>query len=52
MAPSDPVTKELSNCYLMGQVVNGQFQRVDDPPVSGPTHGYRCDYAYVKPPGA
>ena len=52
VAPSDPVTKELSNCYLMGQVVNGQFQRVADPPVSGPTHGYRCDYAYVKPPAA
>ena len=50
VAPSNPVTKALSNCYLMGQVVNGQFRRVDDPPVSGSTHGYRCDYAYVKPP--
>jgi len=51
VAPSDPVTKALSNCYLVGRVVNGQFQRVDDPPVSGPNHGYRCDYAYIKPPG-
>ena len=50
VGPSDPVTKALSNCYLMGQLVNGTFQRVDDPPVSGATHGYRCDYAYIKPP--
>ena len=50
VGPSDPVTKALSNCYLMGQLVNGTFQRVDDPPVRGATHGYRCDYAYIKPP--
>jgi branched-chain amino acid transport system substrate-binding protein len=52
IAPSNPVTKELSNCYLLGQVVNGRFVRLDDPPVSSPTKGYRCDYKYVKPPGA
>jgi ABC-type branched-subunit amino acid transport system substrate-binding protein len=52
VAPSNPVTKQLSNCYLLGRVNNGQFVRLDDPPVSGLTKGYRCDYAYVKPPAA
>lgn len=50
--PNNPVAKTLSNCYLLGQVVNGDFQRLDDPPVNGSTHGYRCDYSYVTPPGA
>lgn len=52
IAPNNPVAKTLSNCYLLGQVANGSFQRLDDPPVGGSTHGYRCDYQYVKPPGA
>jgi branched-chain amino acid transport system substrate-binding protein len=52
IAPVDPVTRNLSNCYLLGQVVNGQFQRLDDPPVTSSTNGYRCNYQYVKPPGA
>jgi branched-chain amino acid transport system substrate-binding protein len=47
---SDPVTRTTSNCYLVGHVVNGQFQRLDDPPVSSSTNGYRCDYSYVTPP--
>lgn len=47
---SDPVSRTTSNCYLVGQVVNGQFERLDDPPVNGPTNGYRCDYSYVTPP--
>jgi hypothetical protein len=47
---SNPVARTTSNCYLVGQVVNGQFQRLDDPPVSSATHGYRCDYSYVTPP--
>jgi ABC-type branched-subunit amino acid transport system substrate-binding protein len=49
-APANPVAKTLSNCYLIGQVVNGQFQRLDDPPISSSTNGYRCDYHYVTPP--
>ena len=49
-APANPVAKTLSNCYLIGQVVNGQFQRLDDPPVNSSTNGYRCDYQYVTPP--
>jgi hypothetical protein len=32
-------------------VVNGDFQRLDNPPVTGSTNGYRCDYQYVNPPG-
>jgi hypothetical protein len=51
VAPANPVTKTPSNCYLIAKVVNGTYQRVSDPPVSGPTHGFRCDYAYIKPPG-
>jgi ABC-type branched-subunit amino acid transport system substrate-binding protein len=47
---SNPVARTTSNCYLVGQVVNGQFQRLDDPPVNSATHGYRCDYSYVTPP--
>jgi ABC-type branched-subunit amino acid transport system substrate-binding protein len=51
VAPTDPATKSTSNCYLLAKVVNGNFQRVDDPPVTSSTNGYRCDYSYVKKPG-
>jgi ABC-type branched-subunit amino acid transport system substrate-binding protein len=47
---SDPVNRTTSNCYIVGRVVNGEWQRQDDPPVSSSTNGYRCDYSYVKPP--
>jgi hypothetical protein len=43
---SNPAKKTPSNCYIIGRVVNGQIQRLDDPPVNGPTHGYRCDQPY------
>ena len=43
---SNPAGKVPITCYLIGQVVGGAFQRLDDPPVSGPTHGYRCDQPY------
>jgi len=49
---SDPVTRTTSNCYLVGRVVNGEWQRQDDPPVTSSTNGYRCDYSYVKPPAS
>ncbi len=52
IAPANPVAKTLSNCYLIGKVVNGAFTRLDDPPISSSTNGYRCDYQYVAPPGA
>ncbi|MGH9080451.1 MAG: ABC transporter substrate-binding protein [Acidimicrobiales bacterium] len=50
IAANNPAAKTSGNCYLLGQVVNGQFQRLDDPPVSSSTNGYRCDYSYVTPP--
>lgn len=40
---SNPAQKVPSGCYIIGRVVNGTFQRLDDPPVDGPTHGFRCD---------
>jgi ABC-type branched-subunit amino acid transport system substrate-binding protein len=50
IAPTDPAAKTIGNCYLIARVVNGTFVRQDDPPVDGPTHGYRCDYSYINPP--
>jgi branched-chain amino acid transport system substrate-binding protein len=47
---SDPAAKTTSNCYLIGQIANGNFQRLDDTPINGPTNGYRCNYQYVTPP--
>ena len=48
--PVDPAAKTVSNCYLVGQVANGDYQRIEDPPINSSTHGYRCDYAYITPP--
>ncbi len=50
-ATTNPAAGKPSNCYLIAEVVNGEFQRVDDPPVTGPTAGFRCDYSYVIKPG-
>ncbi len=51
IAPTDPAAKTIGNCYLIAKVVNGQFERTsDDPPVTGSTHGYRCNYSYINPP--
>ena len=47
---SDPARRVPITCYLIGKVVNGAFVRHDDPPVSGPTHGYRCDQPYYTVP--
>ena len=52
IAPTDPATKTVGNCYLIAKVVNGYFVREDDPPASSSTHGYRCDYEYVNPPAS
>ncbi len=52
IAPNNPAAKTVGNCYLLGQVQNGQYERMDDPPIDGPTNGYRCDYSYVTPPGS
>jgi ABC-type branched-subunit amino acid transport system substrate-binding protein len=51
IGPNNPAAKTVGNCYLIGQVANGDFQRLDNPPVSSSTHGFRCDYSYVTPPG-
>jgi len=52
IAPTDPAAKTGSNCYLIGEVTSGQFQRHDDPPVSSSTYGYRCDYPYMTRPSS
>jgi transcriptional regulator len=36
---SNPAGKVPITCYLLSQVVNGTFQRLDDPPVSSSTNG-------------
>ncbi len=45
---SNPADKLPLTCYLLGQIANGKFQRLDDPPVTGPTHGFRCDGTYYR----
>jgi ABC-type branched-subunit amino acid transport system substrate-binding protein len=52
VAPANPAAKTVGNCYLIGQVANGQYQRLADPPVTSSTHGYRCDGTYLTPPGS
>ena len=46
---ANPPAKQPTNCYVISEITNGKFQRIDDPPVSGPTHGYRCDLSYYHP---
>ena len=51
IATSDPAAKTPPYCYAIAQYRGGQLQRLDDPPVSGPQHGYRCDGRfYYYPP--
>jgi branched-chain amino acid transport system substrate-binding protein len=45
---SDPAGKVPITCYLLGQVENGSFQRLDDPPVDSATNGFRCDGTYYR----
>ncbi len=52
IAPNDPAAKTVGNCYLLGQVANGQYQRLDNPPINSSTNGYRCDYKYITPPAS
>jgi ABC-type branched-subunit amino acid transport system substrate-binding protein len=47
LAPSDPSQRKQPTCYLIAKVVNGQFVRSADPPVNGPTNGYRCDGGFI-----
>ncbi len=52
IAPNDPAAKTVGNCYLIGRLANGQYQRRDDPPITGSSGGYRCDYRYITPPAS
>ncbi len=45
---SNPAGKVPITCYLLGQITNGRFQRLDDPPVTGSTQGFRCDGTYYR----
>lgn len=47
---SNPAKKMPSNCYIIATFQHGQIQRLDDPPVDGATHGYRCDQPYFYKP--
>jgi branched-chain amino acid transport system substrate-binding protein len=49
---NDPAAKTVGPCYIVGKFVNGEYTRVDDPPFSSGTNGYRCDGQYVLPPGS
>jgi ABC-type branched-subunit amino acid transport system substrate-binding protein len=41
MAPADTGAKKPSSCYLILQIQNGKYVKVDDPPT-----GFRCDAPY------
>ena len=43
VAPANPAGKEPPTCYLVMQVRDGKFQRLDTPPP-----GFRCDGGYVR----
>lgn len=44
---TNPAAKTgASGCYIIARVVDGKFLRLDDPPLDGPTHGYRCDQPF------
>jgi ABC-type branched-subunit amino acid transport system substrate-binding protein len=45
---SNPAGKIPVDCYILGQVVNGSFQRLDDPPINSSTDGFRCNGAYYR----
>jgi hypothetical protein len=46
VGPSNPADKIPTNCYIIAKVVDGKFQRYDDPPTTGSSHGYRCDQPF------
>ncbi len=51
LATTNPAQRKQATCYLIAKVVNGQFVRSDDPPVNGPTNGYRCDGGFLASSG-
>jgi ABC-type branched-subunit amino acid transport system substrate-binding protein len=51
IASSNPAQKIPAYCYVIAQIQNGKIQRLDDPPINGPLHGFRCDGKfYYYPP--
>jgi ABC-type branched-subunit amino acid transport system substrate-binding protein len=46
VGPANPAGKVPTNCYIIVTIKDGKYQRLDDPPVNGPTHGYRCDQPF------
>lgn len=50
LGTSNPADKQPTHCYVVSKIENGQYQRIDDPPTSGPSHGYRCDLSYYIAP--
>jgi len=51
IASSNPAQKSPAYCYVIAQISNGHIQRLDNPPINGPQHGYRCDGKfYYYPP--
>jgi ABC-type branched-subunit amino acid transport system substrate-binding protein len=46
IARNDPAAKTPGSCYVISRIVDGRYQRLDDPPVDGPTQGFRCDQPY------
>jgi ABC-type branched-subunit amino acid transport system substrate-binding protein len=43
---ANPAKKIPGSCYIIAKIVNGKYQRYEDPPVSGSTGGFRCDQPY------
>jgi branched-chain amino acid transport system substrate-binding protein len=51
LAPANPAAKVPAECYIIAKVVNGDFVRTDDTPLTGPYQGYRCDQPYYQANG-
>jgi ABC-type branched-subunit amino acid transport system substrate-binding protein len=49
VATVSPVNRTPPLCYVLARIVDGKFQRLDDPPTSAPAYGYRCDGSYYVP---
>ncbi len=46
VGPANPSGRIPTNCYIIATIAKGQYKRLDDPPLNGPTHGYRCDQPF------
>ncbi len=51
LGTANPSARLPTNCYIIATIADGQYKRLDDPPLDGPTHGYRCDqpFYYTNP---